>query len=135
MRRSYLMGIIGGLIGGLIATIPWILLYVYEGMMCSFFAFFIGIGALKGYQYKGITDGNLSKIVTIISLICISIATLIIIPSIIIYQGTTSISVTNLILLYSIQPFASMILKNYLIAVIFTFLGLRGVMYRINGYY
>ena len=55
MGRNYTKGIIGAFIGGLIASIPWILLYIYGGMMSSYFAFIIGIGALKGYQYKGLT--------------------------------------------------------------------------------
>lgn len=134
MRRSYLMGIIGALIGGLIATIPWILLYIYGNMMCSFLAFFVGLGALKGYQIKGITDRNLPMIITIVSLIAISIATLVIIPTIIMFQEISSVNILNLISLYSFTPFASAILRDYAIAVIFTFLGLRGVMYKLNAY-
>jgi len=80
MGRNYTKGIIGAFIGGLIASIPWILLYIYGGMMSSYFAFIIGIGALKGYQYKGLTDRNIGKIITIVSLIIITLVTFIIIP-------------------------------------------------------
>ena len=134
MGRNYTKGIIGAFIGGLIAAIPWILLYIYGGMMSSYFAFIIGIGALKGYQYKGLSDRNLSKIITTVSLIIITIVTFIIIPLILLLQGTGIANINSLLLLYSFSPFTMSILKNYAIAVLFTFLGLRGVMNRINAY-
>ena len=131
MGRSYLKGIIGALIGALIATIPWILLYIYGSAMTSIFAFLVGLGALKGYQVKGLVDNKLPMIITIVSLVAISIATLVIIPSIMLLQQ--GINVSGLVVLYSYSPFISLLLKDYAIAVIFTFLGLRGVMYKINA--
>lgn len=134
MGRNYTKGIIGALIGGLIATIPWILLYICCGMMCSYFAFIIGIGALKGYQYKGLTDRKLPKIIMTVSIIIITIVTFIIIPSILIFQVSGAVSINDLITFYSFNAFTSSVIKNYAIAVLFTFLGLRGVMNQINAY-
>ena len=133
MGRNYTKGIIGAFIGGIIASIPWILLYIYGGMMSSYFAFIIGIGALKGYQYKGLTDRNIGKIITIVSLIIITLVTFIIIPLISLVQFDRA-SINNLITLYSFSPFASLIMRNYVVSVIFTLLGLRGVMNRLNAY-
>lgn len=133
MGRNYTKGIIGAFIGGLIASIPWILLYIYGGMMSSYFAFIIGIGALKGYQYKGLTDRNLGKFITIVSLIIITLVTFIIIPLISLVEYGAA-SVNNLITLYSFSPFTSLIMKNYAVSVIFTILGLRGVMNKLNAY-
>lgn len=130
MGRSYMKGIVGGLIGGLIATIPWILLYVYAGITCSYMAFLIGLGVLKGYQYKGLSDRNLSKIVTIISLVCVSVATLIIIPFVMMAQSGFMYNI-SLIDLYSDSIFISYIMRNYFIAVIFTFIGIKGITERI----
>ena len=133
MGRNYTKGIIGAFIGGLIASIPWILLYIYGGMMSSYFAFIIGIGALKGYQYKGLTDRNIGKIITIVSLIIITLVTFIIIPLISLLQFDRA-TINNLITLYSFSPFTSLIMRNYVVSVIFTLLGLRGVMNRLNAY-
>ena len=33
--KNYVLGIIGGLIGGFIASNPWILMYVYGNMILS----------------------------------------------------------------------------------------------------
>lgn len=131
MERSYFKGIVGALIGALIATIPWILLYIYGSAMTSIFAFLVGLGALKGYQIKGLVDNKLPKIITIVSLVAITIATLIIIPSLLLFQEGLNIS--GLVFLYSYTPFTSALLKDYAIAIIFTFLGLRGVMNKINA--
>ena len=49
-RGSYLFGIIGALIGGIIGSIPWILVYVYGNMMFSALAIFIAAGEFLGYK-------------------------------------------------------------------------------------
>ena len=134
MGRNYTKGIIGALIGGLIATIPWILLYTCSGMMCSYFAFIIGIGVLKGYQYKGLTDKKLPKIVMTVSLVIITIVTFIIIPAILIFQVRGTLSINDLITFYSFNAFISNTIKKYAIAILFTFLGVGGVMSQVNAY-
>jgi hypothetical protein len=100
----------------------------------SYFAFIIGIGVLKGYQYKGLTDKKLPKIIMTISIIIITIVTFIIIPVILIFQVRGTISINDLITYYSFNAFISNTIKNYAIAILFTFLGLGGVMNQINAY-
>ena len=71
-EKGYLMGILGATIGGFIASLPWILVYVYGNMIFSLLALPIALGAWKGYQLlKGKQDGKLPYIVAIISLIVI----------------------------------------------------------------
>ena len=81
-QRSYITGILGGVIGGLIATLPWILMYVYGNMILSLLAIVVAIGVLKGYQIcNGKVDNKLPVIISVISLLCITVATFIIIPA------------------------------------------------------
>ena len=49
-KGSYLTGILGAIVGGAIATIPWILVYVYGEMMFSILAALIAAGELYGYK-------------------------------------------------------------------------------------
>ena len=96
-NKSYFKGILGALIGGLIATIPWILCYVYVNMMFSILAIFIGIASLKGYQLmKGKVDKKLPYIIGGISFISITIATLIIIPSLLLLKENVTPTINNL---------------------------------------
>ena len=50
MEKGYFKGILGALLGGIVASIPWILVYVYANMIYSILAVIIAMGALKGYQ-------------------------------------------------------------------------------------
>ena len=53
-NNGYLLGILGAILGGLVASLPWIIMYVYLEMMWSFMAFLIGYGAFLGYKlFKG----------------------------------------------------------------------------------
>lgn len=127
-KKSYISGIIGALIGGLIASIPWILMYVYGNMILSLLAIIIGFGALKGYQlFRGKVDSKLPIIVMIVSLICVTISTLIIIPLLLLNKEGLSMTFDNLKYLYEYDKFFDAVMKDYMISILFTFLGVGGV--------
>ena len=44
VKCSYLTGILGAIVGGAIATIPWVLVYIYGEMMFSILAVLIAAG-------------------------------------------------------------------------------------------
>ena len=52
----YVRGVTGGILGGLISTIPWILLE-QVGFIGAFLAYFIGKGAFRGYVLSGAQIG------------------------------------------------------------------------------
>lgn len=52
--KNYFSGFIGALIGGMVSSIPWILVQIYLNKMAAALAVLIGIGALKAYyMFKG----------------------------------------------------------------------------------
>ena len=67
-NKNYITGILGALAGGFIASIPWILTYVYANMILSLLAVIIAMGALKGYQ---MCNGKVNKSLPIIIIIII----------------------------------------------------------------
>ena len=129
MKKSYLKGILGALLGGIIACIPWILTYVYGNMILSILAAFIAMGALKGYQlFNGKIDKKLSIIITVVSLVSITISTLLIIPCLLILKESVAISIENIKLLYSDEAFIGAIIRDFIISIAFTFLGISSVI-------
>ena len=129
MKKNYFTGILGALIGGIIASIPWIVVYVYLNFIYSFLAFLVAMGALYGYQlFKGKVDKKLPVIITIVSLVSITIATLVIIPSLLIVKEGAALTIDNLKYLYSSSEFVGAIIKDYVVSIIFTFLGISSVI-------
>ena len=127
--KSYVLGVIGGLIGGFIATIPWIMMYVYGEMILSLLAIIIALGVLKGYQlFKGKVDKKLPIIIVVISVISVTVATLLIIPCLLLIKDGEAASIENLKILYQYDEFVGAIIKDYAISVVFTFLGISGVI-------
>ena len=93
---SYLTGIIGAIIGGIIATIPWILVYVYGNMMLSILAAIIAGGEFLGYKIcKGKIDKKLPIIIMVIAVIIVMVTTLAIIPALLIQKQGLPVSITN----------------------------------------
>jgi len=127
-QKGYLLGIVGALIGGLIGTIPWIILYVYANMIYSLLAFIVAMAALKGYElFKGKIDKKLPYIIGTISIICITIATLVIIPNLLLVKEIGTTSLANFKLLYADSEFAGAIIGDYIMSLLFTILGISGV--------
>jgi len=80
--KNYFLGAIGALLGALVCSIPWILSQLFFDRIVAIFAFFIAIGALKGYTlFKGKT-GMLTRwiiaLASLISVVLANIATLLI---------------------------------------------------------
>jgi hypothetical protein len=72
-KPTYMRGIIGSFIGGMIASIPWIWIYVYGQEIYTIFALIIATGALIGYQlFKGKVDKKLPFILSFGLIIFIS---------------------------------------------------------------
>ena len=129
MEKSYAKGILGAILGGLVASLPWILAYVYGNMIIAALAIIIAIGALKGYQIlNGKVDKKLPIIIAIVSLLCVTISTLVIIPLLLLLKEGVGASLTNLELLYSDSEFFAALMGDYIISVLFTILGMSGVI-------
>lgn len=128
-KRGYITGILGGLIGGFIASVPWILMYVYGNMILSLLAIIIAIGVLKGYQIcKGKVDNKLPIIIIVISLLCVTVSTLLIIPLLLLGKEGLEVSFQNLETLYAYDEFMTAIMKDFAVSVVFTVLGISGVV-------
>jgi len=123
-KRSYITGIIGAIIGGLIATIPWVLVYVYGNMMLSLLAVIIAAGEFYGYKlFKGKIDNKLPAIIMVLAIIIVTIVTLLIIPAMLLGKENMQVSFDTIKLLYSYNDFAGALFKDYVISVVFTVLG------------
>lgn len=127
--KRYALGMVGAIIGGLAATLPWVLCYVYGKMILSALAIIIAIGAFKGYElFKGKMDKAVPVIIGVVSIICVTFATFILIPNLMILNeyGRFSIEVYKLVL--DEETFRNALVGDYVISVLFTVLGMSGVV-------
>ena len=126
-------GIIGGLIGGILASVPWILLYVYGNMIYSLLAAIIAMGVNFGYRkLGGEVDKKLPTIITVLSLVSIVFVTLVIIPLLLLAKEGWAMSIPNLKFLYENTEFTAAIFKDLAWAILFTFMGIAGIVRKIK---
>lgn len=122
-------GTIGAFIGALIATIPWILMYVQGGMILSVLAVIVAAGALFGYKkLNGVIDKRLPIIISAASILSVVFATLLIIPLLLLKKEGFDMSIDNLKLLYENEEFISAIIKDLIVSILFTILGIAGII-------
>lgn len=128
-NENLFLGIVGGCIGGAIATIPWVVMYVYGNMILSLLAIIIAMGVLFGYKkFHGPMNKSLPWIIAIISVVAVVIATLLVIPGLLLVKEGLSFNINNIKLLYAYEPFKTAIIKDLMISVLFTFLGISGTI-------
>lgn len=131
--KNFALGTLGALIGAFVASIPWILMYVYGNMILSALAIIVAIGALKGYQIlKGPIDKKLPVVISITSLLAVVVATLIIIPMLLLIQEGYPATIENLKVLYAYDEFLAGIMQDLIVSIVFTILGISGVVANVN---
>lgn len=121
---NYFTGIIGAIIGGAIGAVPWIIAYIYGNMMIALLAILIAGGAYYGYKlFKGKITKKVTIIITIISIIIVALVTLLIIPAILIHTEGMNTNMATIQYLYQDEEFKAGIIKDTLIAIVFTIVG------------
>lgn len=67
--KRYVIASLGGLIGGILFSLPWILIYTFSPISLPFFAFLIAPGINKWYRiFKGRVNKMLPKFIIGISI-------------------------------------------------------------------
>ena len=124
VKNNYFLGIIGAIIGGLIASIPWILLYVYGNLMLSALSIVISAGVFYGYKlFEGKMTKALPTIEVIISILITIITMIVLIPIFLMQSEGTAINVDNIKDLYENVKFLELISSDSIIAIIFSIFG------------
>jgi len=128
MKNNRVLGILCAVLGGLIGALPWVLMYVYGGMILAILSILIAFGALKGYQLaKGPVDKSLPWLIGGITILMVVFATLVIIPCLLLQKEGLSISITNLEVLYNHDEFMKALMGDLVISIMFAILGISGV--------
>lgn len=133
---NYLLGIIGGIVLGLIASIPWFLVYVKLDMIIALLAIPIALGVSFGYRkLKGPVNKSLPVIISVITICIVSLISLVVIPLYIMNEVGFAISFESLKLVYQLA--AAELLRDFAISVAFAILGIWGIVKsdkkKING--
>ncbi|MBR2289530.1 MAG: hypothetical protein IJ867_02725 [Clostridia bacterium] len=124
VKGSYLTGLIGAVVGAIIATIPWVLVYVYLQYILSVLAMLVAFGAFYGYKIgKGKMGKGVTAIVVIVSLLAIVGATLGVIPAIIATQNDYEISAV-----YQNEEFMSGLYTDLAVSMLFAILGIAAAI-------
>ena len=125
--NGYLKGTIGAIIGGAIASIPWILMYSFANLIVGYLSILIAYGAFYGYKiFKGKIGKKSSLIIAVVSLLIVIIATSIICPMILMAKEGITVTFKNLKMIYSYNTGA--FVRDFTISVLFAIIGIAAVI-------
>lgn len=124
-KDHVLRGCIGAIIGGAIATIPWILVYLFANRMLSILALLIAFGAWFGYQLLGGKKSvKMCIVIGVVTIAMLCLSMLVIIPLIMLKQAGYYADFVNLQILYEDPDFFRASMADLLVAVIFGAIGI-----------
>lgn len=112
-------------LSGFIFALPWMLFYVYKTVTFGFLAILIPIGFYFSYKlFKGKYHKYLMLMMSIVSIIIVITGNLILIPSILFRVEGNQVNLNLLSLLYKYPAFKDLIIKDTIIALLFTISGI-----------
>lgn len=132
-EKNYLFGLLGALMGGILGSVPWILVQVFLNRIVAVLAIVIGLGALKGY---GILKGRMGPLTrwiilfsTIVSVVLAQYAGL----AIELIRNDIPVSYGNFVIAFSIPEVVDSFRANLIMSLILALLGIAGMFFGMKG--
>lgn len=126
--RNYIKGSIGAFLGGLIASIPWILVSYFFSLMASILGYLIGWAALKSYiLFKGKIGKATPWIIGFITVFCVIIAQFIDLGLYFYKYGFDYLYLGNYIIAYTDPEIRVDIFKDLAISIFMALLGFYSI--------
>jgi hypothetical protein len=131
--KNYFIGFIGALVGGVVSSIPWILVQVYFNRIASVLALFIGIGTLKSYYlFKGRLGRATRWIVTLCTLCSVVFAQFVTI-AIDMFKSNIPLQYSYFVEVMKVPEVSHSFKANLGISLFMAFLGIIGLFLNLKG--
>lgn len=132
-EKNYLSGFIGAILGGIICSIPWIVVQSFLQRIAAVLAFIIGIGALKGYYLlKGRLGPFTRWIVAFATIVSVAFAVYASL-AIEMVMNDIPLSMQNYILVLDIPEVADTVRGNLIMSMVMAALGIIGLFKNLKG--
>lgn len=133
-KKSYVSGIIGGLIVGIISIIIVVIANIFVSKVSPFLTITIPFSIFFGYElFKGVTNRKALITIMIISIIYLLITSLVIVPLVDMKQVGIALSLDNFKLVYTNSITKEAIMNNTLVSFVFNIIGDIIVFVIMNG--
>lgn len=131
--KNYFLGFIGAFIGGIVCSIPWILVQAYLSRVAAVLAAFIGIGSLKAYYiFKGKLGRGTRWIIGLCTLISVVVAQFGAI-AIEMVQNDIPLQYESFVLLFSFPEITRSFIGNLALSLFMAFLGIIRLFINLKG--
>lgn len=132
-EKNYLLGFVGAFLGGLISTLPWILVQLFLNRIMAALAVIIGMGALKGYQiFKGRLGPFTRWIITITTMASVVIAQYVTL-AVEIAKNNIPLTYENYMLIMEIPEVARSFKADLFMSLFMALLGILALFFRLKG--
>lgn len=132
-NKRYGMGALGALIGGIIGTLPWLIIEFTIGFYAAALAIIIGYSAFYFYKkFGGVVTNNTKFIIAVATIISI-LFTNFVDASYVIWINEAPLIWENYVVVYTDSEIAPMMYTNLGIAALMGFFGLMSVMRKVSS--
>lgn len=131
--KNYFLGFLGALIGGIVCTIPWILVQVFANRIAAVLAYLIGLGSYKSYSlFKGKLGPFTRWIVSFCTIVSVIVAQVGIVIAELIHNNIP-VTYENWQLLKLDADFMRVFRGNLIMGLFMAFLGILPLFLQLKG--
>jgi hypothetical protein len=132
-EKNYFLGFLGAMLGGLIASIPWIVVQIAFSKIAAVCAYLIGFGATKAYFLCKGRFGSLTKwLISLVVIFTVILAQFMIISFELLKAGI-ALTYRNYQLLFNNQEMTTVFGKNLSLALFMALLGILPLFFELKG--
>lgn len=131
--KNYLKGSFGAILGGIIASVPWIVIQTFLDRVAAVAAIIIGMGALKGYYLLKGKLGPMTRWIVAFSTVLSVVVAQFISLGIEMVMNEIPLSIQNFVLVLGIPEVLSTFEGNLVISLIIAFVGIIGLFRNLKG--
>lgn len=122
--KRYIIACLGGVLGGVIASIPWLVLYMFGGLIVSALAVLIAPGVNYGYRkLKGRVNRKLPIIIIGISLFILVLINLLILPIYYCVRVELAVNIKNILNFITSAVYWQSLFRELIISTVFAIVG------------
>lgn len=126
--KVYLRGLLGILLGTLIACFPWTLFDTLGNTFLPILTILLPIGGYTGYRISKVKIKGASLMILIISSLLLALFCFLLFPFFTLFKDHFPITFSNLWLYYDDHDFLIEVIRNFLFSGVFTMVGVGAVI-------
>lgn len=132
-QKNYAPGALGTLLGGMVASVPWIVVQIFLERIAAILGYLIGVGAFRGYTLLGGRMGRATRWIVAAAALLSVVAAEVVIMAVLMLRNDLPVNEFTIRLLFANSEFRQAWLRELALALFMALLGVAPLFTKLKG--